>query len=91
MGESMKALTGRIGGYTRWVNVDDRTKATAKARKAAWDRFDKQVDPDGTLPPEVRRQRADAARRAHYTRMALASAKVRRARVEARKAKAGAK
>ena len=91
MGDSMKALTGRIGGYAKWARTDDWTKATEKARQAERDRYDKLVDPDGTLPPEVRRKKAEAARREHYSRMGQASAKARRERAEARKAKAAGK
>ena len=91
MGDSMKALTGRIGGYAKWAKTDDWTAATAKARQAERDRYDKLVDPDGTLPPEVRRKKAEAARREHYSRMGQASAKARRERAEARKAKAAGK
>ena len=91
MGESMKALTGRIGGYAKYAKTDDWTAATAAARKAERDRYDKLVDPDGVLPPEIRRKKAEAARREHYSRMGLASAKARRERAEARKAKAAGK
>jgi len=40
-------------------------------------RFEKLVDPDGTLTPEARAKAAEAAKRAHYTRMAFNSAKRR--------------
>jgi hypothetical protein len=81
----VRTATARIGGYARWINVNDRQAATAGARKAAWDRFERQVDPDGTLPPEVRAQRADAARKAYYTRLSYLAVKAKRAK------KAGAK
>jgi hypothetical protein len=38
------------------------------------------VDPDGTMPPEARAKAAEAAKQAHFTRMAFLSAKARRAR-----------
>ena len=91
MGDSIQALIGRVGGYTSWANTEDRTARTAKPRAAFLERFEREVDPDLELPPEIRRQRADAARRAYFTRLALASAKIRKERVEARKAKAGPK
>lgn len=34
-------------------------------------RFDREVDPDGTLPPKERVQRAEAARRAFFAELAL--------------------
>jgi hypothetical protein len=42
------------------------------------DRFAKQVDPDGVLPPEERAKRADSARRAYFLGLAAKSAKARR-------------
>jgi hypothetical protein len=38
------------------------------------DRFERQVDLDGTLDPRERALRAEQARKAHMTRMALKSA-----------------
>ncbi|MPZ29260.1 MAG: hypothetical protein GEV12_23430 [Micromonosporaceae bacterium] len=62
----------------------DSRQVTAKARQAAADRFERQVDPDGALPVEERRRRAEHARREHMTRLALASARARRQRRLAR-------
>jgi hypothetical protein len=45
-------------------------------------RFEQQVDPDGVMTPEARAKAAEAAKRAHYKRMAFNSAKARRARRE---------
>ncbi|MFE6920365.1 hypothetical protein ACFVAV_04890 [Nocardia sp. NPDC057663] len=50
-------------------------------------KFDQLVDPDGLLTPEERAYRADQARKAHYTRLALKSAQSRRRR--SRRAKGG--
>jgi hypothetical protein len=44
------------------------------------DKFEKQVDPDGKLPPAERAIRAEHARLAHYKRMSLKSARARRRR-----------
>ena len=41
-------------------------------------RFEIQVDPKGTLPPDERARRAEHARKAHFQRLALASARSRR-------------
>ena len=51
---------------------------TENARAAFLDRFDREVDPDGTLPPEERARRAAYARKAYFTGLALKSAKARR-------------
>jgi len=55
---------------------------TGPARAAFRSRFLKEVDPDGVLPEDERLRRAEHARKVHYTRLALASAKVRRERAE---------
>jgi hypothetical protein len=50
------------------------------ARAAFIARFEKEVDPERTLPVAERARRAESARRAHMSRLALASSKARRAR-----------
>jgi hypothetical protein len=75
-----RALRARLAAYERWSRTSDTTAATAAMRQAFRDRFERQVDPDGTLPVEERARRAEQARRAHFLRMALKSAQVRRAR-----------
>lgn len=76
-----QSLFGRLGAHTRWAQCEDRTAATERARQASADRFLRLVDPDGTLAPEERAKRAESARKAHMTRMALASARARRKEV----------
>lgn len=71
-------MAGRIGAYEMWSRTGDRTARTAKARAAAEDRFEKLVDPEGKLTAAERAKRAEAARKAHFQRMALLSAKARR-------------
>ncbi len=73
-------LQGRLGAYTRWANGADGVEATAAARKAFLGKFERQVDPDGTLAPAEREKRAAAARKAHYARMSLARWKKRRSK-----------
>jgi len=73
-----KSLHGRMAVHDSWARTADPAARTAPARAAAESRFEREVDPDGVLPPEERRRRAEHARKAHYLRMALASAKARR-------------
>ena len=73
-----RALRARLAAHTRWARTPDRTAATAVARAAFLDRFDRQVDPDDTLDPETRARLAANARSAHFARLALASARARR-------------
>jgi hypothetical protein len=75
-----RALRARIAVHTSWANTKDRSARTAPGRRAALERFEREVDPDGTLNPAERARRADQAMRAHMARLALKSAKVRRRR-----------
>ena len=76
---SERVLAGRIGAYVVHSRYDSR-ELTAAARAAFRDKFQREVDPDGTLPPAERARRAEMARKAHYARLALKSAKARRKR-----------
>jgi hypothetical protein len=53
---------------------------TAPARAAFRSKFEREADPDGTLPPDERARRADCLRRAHMQRLALRGVQARRAR-----------
>lgn len=74
-----RRLRARLGGLTRHAYCDSR-EATAPARKAFLERFYNQVDPERVLTPGERERRAEAAKKAHMTRLALKSAQARRAR-----------
>lgn len=63
-----------------WSRTENRSARTHNARMAAWDRFEKQVDPEGKLPPALRAKMAENARKAHFQRMALKSVEARRLR-----------
>lgn len=73
-----RALASRIAACDRWANTPDRAAATEPARRGLLARFEREVDPDGTLPPTERARRAELARRAFYARLALKSAQARR-------------
>ena len=75
-----RSLRGQIAVHESWARTPDRAARTEKARKAALDRFERQVDPDGTLPPAERAKRAENDRKAYFSRLALKSAQARRAR-----------
>jgi hypothetical protein len=72
-----RSMRARIGAYTLHSKVDGR-EITSNARRAFLDRFEKSVDPNGTLPEAERCRRAAAARKAYFTALALKSAKSRR-------------
>jgi hypothetical protein len=76
-----RVLTGRLGAYVVHSRYDSR-ELTEAAREAFRSKFERDVDPDGLLPVEERLRRAEMARKAHFTRLALKSAQVRRQRRE---------
>jgi hypothetical protein len=71
------ARLGQIGGLTT-SSRHDPSIYTAKARETFLARFLDDVDPNHELPDDERQRRALAARRAHFARLALASAESRR-------------
>jgi hypothetical protein len=76
--QSERVLRARLAAHSKWATTPDRSEATAAARQAFNDRFAREVDPDGVLDPIERAVRAESARKAHYTRLALRSAQSRR-------------
>jgi hypothetical protein len=68
---------GRIGAHRLHATHNPR-ETTAKARATFLTQFEREVDPDGTLPPEERRRRAEHAKKAHFARLAHLSAAARR-------------
>ena len=77
-----RSLVARIAANTRWSR-EDSAEQGRKMRAGLDARFLREVDPDGTLPDDERRRRADCARKAFFQRLALASAKARRERSKA--------
>ena len=73
-----RQLAGRIGAHSSWARTPDRSARTAPARQAALERFERQVDPDGTLTPADRATRAEHARKAYFLGLSLKSAQARR-------------
>lgn len=81
-----RSLRSRVAAHASWARTTDATARTARAREAFGRRFEAEVDPDGTLDPEQRARRVESARKAYYTRLALASSVARRKAVEAKSA-----
>jgi hypothetical protein len=52
---AQRSLRARIAAHASWANTSDRSARTAAARKAALDKFERQVDPDNVLPAEETR------------------------------------
>ena len=74
-----RTLRARAAAYEMHARHGSQ-KAAIKGQAALLAKFERQVDPEGLLTPEERRRRAMHARRAHMTRLALASARSRRAK-----------
>ena len=79
-----RVLRARVAAHAKHAKHDARA-AMDKARAAFLARFEHEVDPDGLLPSAERQRRAEQLRSAHFARLALASAKARRARRPAAK------
>jgi hypothetical protein len=75
---AQRTLRARIAAHSSWANTADPAARTAPARAAAMERFEREVDPDGVLPEAERKRRAEHARKAYFSRLALKSAKARR-------------
>lgn len=79
-GAASRSLRASLAAHESWARTQDRAARTEAARRAAEERFEALVDPEGRMSPEARRKAAESARKAHYRRMALNSAAVRRAK-----------
>lgn len=67
-----RTLRARIAAHESWARTENPSARTAPARRGLLDKFDRQAGGDPV--------RAEHLRKAHYARMALASAKARRTR-----------
>jgi hypothetical protein len=65
-----RALVARLAAHTSWAKTDDRTRRTARGRAALDQKF---LDQAGGDP-----LKAEALRKAHFTRLALRSVQARR-------------
>jgi hypothetical protein len=73
---TQRTLRSRIGAYALHAKRDP-SETTRAARAKFLARFEMIVDPKGELAPAERERRANAARQAHFARMALRSAQAR--------------
>ncbi len=82
-----RSLRARLAAYALHAQRDSR-ETSAPGRAAFLARFEREVDPNGTLDEAERQHRAAQARSAYFTRLSLAAVKARRAR-RAQRAKGG--
>jgi hypothetical protein len=71
-----RSQRARLAAYRLHAKYDSR-ETTAPARAAFLARFLTEVDPAGVLPEKERQRRAECARKAYFTKLALLSAKAR--------------
>lgn len=71
-----RRLQARVAAY-RLHATHDPKETTKKARAAFSARFEREVDPEMVLPQAERARRAEAARRAYFTSLALRSSRAR--------------
>jgi hypothetical protein len=81
MTPQQRSLRSRIGGLAT-AGKNDPREYTAPARTAFLAKFEAEADPDGILPPKERARRAEALRKAHFTRMAFNRERARTAKRE---------
>jgi hypothetical protein len=74
-----RVLRARIGAYAMHAKHDAH-ETTSAGRRAFLGRFEQEVDPERVLSDEDRAGRAAAARRAYFTKLALASSRARQSR-----------
>jgi hypothetical protein len=74
-----RSQRARLAAHVLHSKVDGKAH-TEPARTAFLSKFEAEVDPQGILDPAERARRAEHARKAHFLRMALKSAKARRLR-----------
>jgi len=72
-----RTLCGRIGAFS--LHAQGKTN-TGPARASFLSRFEDEVDPERTLPADERHKRAEFAKRAYFTRLALKSRKKKKAK-----------
>ena len=74
MNPAERSLRSRLGAHTLHSKYDSR-QLTGPARRAFLERFEREVDPQGTLPVVERQRRAEHAKKAYFSRLALKSHK----------------
>ncbi len=78
-----RTLRARVAAHTLHSSTDPR-ETTAAGRAAFLRKFEEQVDPEGILPEDERKRRADQAMKAHMSRLALERARKAREAPELR-------
>jgi hypothetical protein len=71
-----RTLRAQLAAYSQHAAYDPR-ETTAAGRAAFLSRFEDQVDPTRSLPENERLRRAEAARKAYFTRLSFEALRAR--------------
>lgn len=74
----MTNIDKRIAAEISWSRTHDRSARTKAGRDAFLMRFEREVDPEGQLSADERRQRAEHAKRAYMLSLAKRATQARR-------------
>lgn len=72
-----RTLRARAAAHASWAGTVDRRARTQPGTNGFLARFERQVDPDQKLSPDLRRELALQARKAYMLQLALRSARSR--------------
>lgn len=72
-----RSMRARIAAHA--LHAQGKTNVKA-AHAALWERFEKEADPEGVLPPAERAKRAEHLRKLYYTKLAYKASRARAAR-----------
>lgn len=75
-----KDINRRIAAEISWSRTYDRGARTRPGRQKFLERFEREVDPDGTLPADERKRRANHALRAYMLRLSKRAVAARQAK-----------
>lgn len=78
-----RSLRARRAAHARWAR-EDRSAASERQRQIMLERFEREVDPAGTLPPAERAKRAANALSSHMAGLAYKASRSRERRAKAR-------
>lgn len=77
---AQRSMRASLASHTRWANEPDRKEAMRPVLEGMLAKFEREVDPDGALEPDVRAALAESAKKAYYKRLQLKSSRARAAR-----------
>jgi hypothetical protein len=80
-----RSLHAQHASLIHWSQVENRTAATRAMREGLTRKWEREIDPDGKLPPAELAKRVEMRRKAHMAEMTRRSIKARRERAAAKK------